>query len=94
MEIGKKTMFIPLDKWDVKKKRKLLSGLISISFIVITVFFGLLNGVNGFCFLFHLIPFGVGFVGGSILIIIIYYILLFLLIGGVVYGFINLLKQG
>ncbi len=86
-------MINTIGKITERSKRLLLSSLISIIFIVVTAFFGLINGANEFCFLFHLIPFAVEFSGGSILITIAYYIVLFAIIGLIVFGFIKPSKE-
>jgi hypothetical protein len=64
-------------------KRILMSGIIAFIFITLTGW----NGLHAhtpfiweYCFVFHLIPFGIGFSGGQFIYIILYYILLWLIL--------------
>ena len=71
----------------------LLGGVFSFMVIVLSAIFGLYYSVCEFCFLFHLIPFGIGFSGGSVLYIIGYYIILFLVLWLIGFGVLKFFSQ-
>ena len=71
----------------------LLGGVFSFLVIILTAIFGLFYPISDFCFLFHLIPFGIGFSGGSVLYIIGYYIILFLVLWLMGFGILKFFEQ-
>lgn len=64
-------------------KSFLISFIISVIFLALTGWIGLKAHVEAiweFCFMFHLIPYGIAFGGGSVLFILLYYLILLLII--------------
>jgi hypothetical protein len=71
----------------------LLGGVFAFLFIIFSAIFGIYYSVCEFCFLFHLIPFGIGFSAGSVLYIFGYYIILFLLLWLMGFGILKFFRQ-
>lgn len=62
-------------------KSFLISFIISVVFLVLTGWIGLklhIEPIWEFCFMFHLIPYGIAFGGGSVFFILLYYLILLL----------------
>ena len=83
------------------KKDIIISGLIAIGIILFTGWisfytFAPLQYVPlfwEFCFWFHAIPFGIGYVGGSMMSFAVYYIFLWVILTGFVFGIINRIRR-
>lgn len=77
-------------------KELAIPALLSLIFIVLT---GLIGGdtipipfLQQFCFMFHLIPFGIGFAGGDTYQIILYYLVLWLVLSLLFLGIKHLIR--
>ena len=67
--------------WTKKYKSSIIGGLLSAFFIILTGFFASspqFSGIFDIAFVFHLIPFVIGFSGVSSLLIILYYLIFWL----------------
>lgn len=74
------------------KKLVICSGLIGVLFVLTTVwgaFYKNISGFSDFCYVFHLVPFGLSYTEGVSIWVYLYYIILWFLISLVIHFFIN-----